>query len=262
MFYRFLLIILLIIFLGPLTAIAADLEREKRLASEVEDSVVVGDPYYLDADGHEFLTLFAENEADEVKGAAIILHGRGLHPNWPQVTAPLRSGLIEHGWHTLSIQLPVLEKDAKYYDYVPILPESFPRIQAAINFLREQDEKVDRIALIAHSCGVHMSMAYVENFGDADFYAYVGIGMGATDAGQPMRKPFPLEKMTIPVLAVHGGEDYPTVLRAAPKVLAAITKAGDPNSKQVVVVGADHYFEDDVKAEALVVLVADWLNHL
>lgn len=256
MFYRFLLITLL----GPLTAIAADLERENRLAAEVEDSVVVGDPYYLDADDHEFLALFAENETDEAKGAAIILHGRGLHPNWPQVTAPLRSGLIEHGWHTLSIQLPVLAKDAKYYDYVPILPESFPRIQAAINYLRQQD--VEKIALIAHSCGVHMSMAYIENFGDADFYAYVGIGMGATDAGQPMSKPFPLGKMSIPMLAVHGGEDYPSVQRAAPKVLAAMTKAGNPNSKQVEVAGADHYFEDDAKAEELVALVATWLNEL
>jgi hypothetical protein len=55
--------------------------------------------------------------------------------NFPAIL-PLRTGLTEKGWHTLSVQMPVLGKGAKYYDYVPIFPYSHERIDAAINFYK------------------------------------------------------------------------------------------------------------------------------
>ncbi|TNF34101.1 MAG: DUF3530 family protein, partial [Gammaproteobacteria bacterium] len=109
------------------TAFASDLAREKRLASEIIDSIMDGEATTLVAGSHEFLSIYTESDVDSPKGAVLILHGRGYHPNWPEVVYPLRTGLPEHGWHTLSIQLPVLAADAKYYDYVPIFPEAFPR---------------------------------------------------------------------------------------------------------------------------------------
>jgi hypothetical protein len=57
---------------------------------------------------------------------------------------PLRTGLTEKGWHTLSVQMPVLGKEAKYYDYVPIFPYSHERIDAAINFYKAKG--IDNIA--------------------------------------------------------------------------------------------------------------------
>jgi hypothetical protein len=43
--------------------------------------------------------------------------------------------------------MPVLVKDAKYYDYLPVFPAAVPRIEAGIRHLREQG--VERIVLIA-----------------------------------------------------------------------------------------------------------------
>ena len=114
------------------TAAASDLEREARLAAEIEDTIVFGDPVYLRAGEHDFLAIYTESEEEPALGTAVILHGRGFHPDWAQVAGPLRSGLAERGWNTLSIQLPVLAKDAKYYDYVPIFPEAQQRIEAAL----------------------------------------------------------------------------------------------------------------------------------
>ena len=91
-----------------LPAHASDLEREQRLMDQIIDAILDGDPVMLDAAGHEFLSIYTE--ADEPKGAVLILHGRGFHPDWADTINPLRVGLIEHGWNTLSIQLPVLEK--------------------------------------------------------------------------------------------------------------------------------------------------------
>jgi hypothetical protein len=48
-----------------------------------------------------------------------------------------------------------------------------------------------------------MTMAWIKEFGDNAINAYVGIGMEATDYGQPMLERFPLERMSIPVLDVR-----------------------------------------------------------
>jgi pimeloyl-ACP methyl ester carboxylesterase len=241
---------------------AQDLERERRLALEIVDSIMDGEALTLHAGGTAtdttFLAIYTASEEVPARGAAIVLHGRGFHPDWAEVVSPLRTALPEYGWHTLSLQMPVLEKDAKYYDYVPVFPAALPRIAAGITFLRDQG--ISRVVIIAHSCSVHMSMAYIEAFGDAEIDAFVGIGMGATDFGQPMKKPFPLPRMTVPVLDVFGSDDFPAVLREAPARAAATGAAGNALSSQVMVEGADHYFRD--KDDALIAVVSAWLESL
>jgi pimeloyl-ACP methyl ester carboxylesterase len=241
-----------------LSAPAADLAREKRLADEIVDMIVDGEPVWLKADSHPFLSIYTPTALRHPRGAVIILHGRGMHPDWPDVAAPLRTALPAGGWHTLSLQLPVLEKDAKYNDYVPLFAEAGPRINAAIAYLR--DTGVKHIVLAAHSCGAHMAMHWVARQGDKDINAYIGIGMGATDFGQAMVEPFPLEKMHVPVLDIYGSAEYPQVLNMAPGRLAAIRKAGNPQSRQVVIPGADHYFHEH--NGELVKAVAEWLGKL
>ena len=244
--------------LPSLGATAQDLERERRLEAEIVDMIVDGEPVHLDADGHSFLGIHTEADDGGSPRAVIVLHGRGFHPDWPDVAAPLRSELPEHGWDTLSLQMPVLGKSARYYDYVPIFPAAFPRIRAGIEFLRGQG--ADPIVLAAHSCSAHMAMAFVRRHGDAGFDGFVGMGMGATDIGQPMREPFPLQAMSVPVLDLFGDEDYRSVLREAPARLAAIRTAGNPRSAQRIVPGADHFFDD--RDEELVDAVAEWLATL
>ena len=243
---------------APGLAAAQDLERERRLEAEIVDMIIDGEPVHLDADGLPFLALHTE-AADGGSGRAVlVMHGRGFHPDWPEVAAPLRVELPEHGWETLSLQMPVLGKTAKYYDYVPIFPAAFPRIRAGIEYLRERG--ADLVVLAAHSCSAHMAMAFVRHHGDAGFDGFIGIGMGATDIGQPMREPFPLAEMTVPVLDLFGDEDYPSVPGEAPGRLAAIRTAGNPRSAQRMVPGADHFFRD--MDEELVDVVAEWLATL
>jgi hypothetical protein len=238
-------------------AIASDLEREQRLASEIVDAIFDGEPMMLDADGQEFLAIYTEAEG-EPKGGVVIMHGRGYHPDWVDVANPLRVGLAAQGWNTLSIQMPVLEKAAKYYDYVHVFPESYPRIEAAIEHLRQNGSQ--RVVLIAHSCSVHMSLAWINEVGDQAIDGYVGVGMGATDYQQPMLEDFPLADMSVPVLDIYGADEYPAVKRKAPERLAAMQKAGNPRSAQVVVPAADHYFKG--RGQQLLEAVSDWLDGL
>ncbi len=237
---------------------AADYEREQRLSDQIVDAIMDGEAIELEAADHRFLAIHMESEADKVKGGAIILHGRGLHPDWETVVQPLRTALPETGWHTLAVQMPVLHKEAKYYDYVPLFPEAQQRIEAAIAYLKGHG--VEKVVLIAHSCGAHMAMHRIGQVGDTGLSAYIGIGMGATDLGQKMRQPFPLDKMKIPLFDVYAENDFPAVLRMAPERLAMLRKAGNPQSAQQQIPAAEHYFEGH--NDALLEAISNWLNGL
>ena len=241
----------------PCSVHASDLEREQRLSDQIVDAILDGEPLHLNANGHDFLAIDTLAQTATVKGAVIILHGRGTHPDWQQVTGPLRTGLPADGWRTLSLQMPVLAKDAKYYDYIPVFPEAMPRIDAAIRYLREQGQK--RIVLIAHSCSVHMSMDWIEQRGTADLDAYITIGMGATDFRQPMKRPLPFEKIQVPLLNIYGSEDYPAVQRLAGELEQRLAGMPPPSS-QVRVAGANHYFDNS--AGELIAIISAWLDTL
>lgn len=237
-----------------------NLEREKRMATEVEDAVLDGEVIFLKEGDHEFMVIDTETE-DDAKGAVIILHGRGFHPNWEDTVYPVRTKLPEKGWRTLALQMPVLKKSAKYYDYAPIFSAARPRIETAIAYLKKQGVK--NIILFAHSCGAHMAMDWVRSKGgkiDGDIAAYIGAGMGATDSNQFMKHPFPLTEMSIPILDIYGEKDYPAVHKMAPSRLAMMNFAANKKSKQVIVKGADHYFTD--KGDELVKPVVEWLDSL
>lgn len=255
---RFIITALMVLSFASPLALASDLAREKRLAEQNEDLIFDGEVIYLESVAHEFMNVYMETEAEKVKGAVIILHGRGFHPDWPKVVRPLRTGLTEDGWDTLSMQMPVLEKQAKYYDYVPIFPEAFPRIEAGIDFLKAEGYK--KIVLIAHSCSVHMVMAWVDAKRFRDIDAFVGIGMGATDYKQPMAKPMPLDQLSVPILDVYGESEYPAVIFGADQRLDFIERAGNKKSKQTIVPDADHYFTE--KGDALLKVVGEWMQGL
>ena len=239
----------------------ADVAREKRLAEQIVDAIIDGEADYIESDGHAFLGIYTATEAAEPKGAVLILHGRGFHPDWQDAIQPLRVGLVAHGWNTLSIQMPVLEKTAKYFDYLPLFPNAAGRIEAAIDYL--QDHGNELIAVLAHSCGFHMANHWLntsDSAAAARFDAFVGVGMGATDYRQPMQEPYALETVAVPVLDIFGENDYPAVLRTAPERKQMIDAAGHPKSRQVVVPEADHYFKET--GDALVEAVAAWLATL
>ena len=238
-----------------------DFDREDRMISEIGDAVMDGDVEFLSLKGDkEVFSIYMENESETAKGGVIILHSRGYHANWDSVIRPVRIGLPQKGWHTLSMQMPVLDKNAKYYDYVPIFPYSHERIEAAIDFYKGRG--IDNIILIAHGCGAHMAMSYFDKYGDDKISAYVGIGMGATDYKQKVVKRMPLDVMLKPVLDVYGEKDFPGVRRSATERKWLMSVANNPKSAQKIISKADHYYKEDGSAELLVKEIDRWMSGL
>jgi len=237
---------------------AADLAKEIRMKNQVIDYIMDGDAVLLKDGDHEFLTIYMESDTQAALGTVIIMHGRGYHPNWPELVYPLRTGLTEHGWNTLSIQMPVLDNESSFYDYLNILDEAHPRINAAMDFLKQKNEK--KIILMAHSCSVHMAIDWLHKNKQENVSGFIGVGMGSTDRGQPMPAPFPLAHIKAPVLDIRGEDDYPAVIRNAPRRLKNIKIAGHPKSQQRVVAKSDHYYTGH--ENALLIEIADWLKRI
>lgn len=239
-----------------------DLMREQRMAQQIVDAILDGDPVDLQTrEGLRFLGIHTLSVNTPAKGTVIILHGRGFHPDWDNVVQPLRVGLTESGWDTLSIQVPVLAKNAMYFDYVEIFDASNPRIEAAI--AQVSRNATARAVLLAHSCGAHMAQHWIhtrDRMGPEPLDAFIGIGMGATDFGQPMREPFALDQMEIPLLDVYAENHFPAVLRMAPERLRAMERRGNEKSAQLMIADSDHYFEG--RGDVLLQAVAVWLDIL
>ena len=229
-----------------------DLAKETRWRSQIVDSLMDGEAVDLTAEGVTFLGLYTEADEETGRGA-IIVHGIGVHPNWPQVVYPLRTALPADGWSTLSVQMPVLPNEAADKDYAPLMAAVAPRLDAAVAYLKAHG--AERVAIIAHSLGATMANTYIaENPRAIDAYVAVGMSSGGTHAGQDNNAL--VGKITTPMLDLFGENDLESVVSAAP----ARAEAGSVNSgyHQAQVPGADHFF--DGHEEALVDTVTKWLD--
>ena len=261
MTYRTLTLLLIAPWLLSSTTWASpDIAREQRQAEQIIEAILDGEPISLQAGKQPFLGIKTLAEG-ATQGNLVIMHGRGIHPDWQDLINPLRVGLAEQGWNTLSIQMPVLTKTAKYNDYINIFPDAIPRIEAAIRHLRAHNP--GPIILIAHSCSTHMVQHWLHQRGTLatdTFDGYVGIGMGATDYQQPMQEPYALAKIPGPILDIYAEHDYPAVLGTAPERLRLIRQAGHPFSKQQAVPNAAHEFRE--QGDAITAAIATWLATL
>ncbi|MBA1279717.1 MULTISPECIES: alpha/beta hydrolase family protein [Pseudomonadaceae] len=60
----------------------------------------------LKAGSDDFVALWRPANVGEAKGVIILLPGEGESADWPRGIGPLRRGLPDYGWHTLSLSLP------------------------------------------------------------------------------------------------------------------------------------------------------------
>jgi len=209
---------------------AQDTAREKRWEGEVRGNLVVGDAVTLRLkSGHAFLALYTSTP--NAKTGIVLVHGIGVHPDHG-VIGILRSALADRGYTTLSIQMPVQAADAGAEAYGPaVFAEAAERIAVAGSWLQARGPA--RVVLLSHSMGSRMSLAYWDKTKAAPYASWVCLGMPAPFTGLG-------SGMTAPILDVVGEFDLPAVRSAAQSRARSI--ASIPGSRQVVIEGADHFY--------------------
>jgi len=213
------------VFIHPNVLANAEYAREKKWADEITPGIVVGDPVYLQLQGRSFLTLLTE--AKDAKAALILLHGAGIHPDWGLIGV-LRTQLADHGFTTMSLQLPVLPIEVRGSAYHKTYPEGVKRIATAVDFL--QKKGYSKIAIVSHSLGSDVGGLYIRQQ-PSKLYAWASLGIEGDDAFSGIK---------IPVLDLYGENDLPGVVRSAPARAASLK--GKPNSKQLMLAKSDHFY--------------------
>lgn len=247
-------IIVLAVSASSAPIMTSDVAKERRWADQIVDALIDGEAQWLKAGAHEFLALYTQATDQNIRRAAIILHGIGVHPDWPQVVNPLRIELSEQGWSTLSLQMPVLPNEAKVSDYIPLFDEASPRIEAGVKFLQAQD--IQQIVLIGHSLGADMGAYYLARH-QGSVKAFIGVGMAVKTSIQNANNAVSLAQISLPVLDLYGSDDLREVLNSSNIRAAAATKAGNKRFTQIQAQGADHFFSG--KEDELVKTILTWL---
>ena len=212
--------------------------REFRWAEEVAPQVVVGEVLWL-ATPQRAKVLALYTDAPSARGGVVIVHGLGVHPDWG-LNGALRTRLADQGLATLSVQMPVLDKDASREQYRALYPAAGQRIAAAVRALRERG--IAKVAIVSHSLGAGMVDAWLAGPEAMGIAAWVPIGMLVDFTRAPRE----------PVLDVVAGSDFPEVLANAKLRAARLQR--DRCSRPVVVPGTDHYFDGATEPLAGVIM--------
>ena len=247
----FLLCLVAVLF-TPVEASSSDIAKEQRWAEQVEDSLLDGDVVWLDGgSGHKFLGILTEGDTDSSR-AVLLVHGIGVHPNWPDVIYPLRAGLLETGITSLSIQMPILANEADAGEYKPLLAEVPGRIDTAITSLEEAGYR--SITLVAHSMGATMALYYQAQVSSSRIDSLIIIGTNSgLDGSENIDR---LRQLKLPVLDLYGEADLDAVLASAAE-RAAAGKTAKSAYRQQRVAAANHFFQG--QEAALVDSVLKWL---
>src|SRR6267378_793125 len=218
---------------APLLAIAqqqpSDYRREKRWADEIVPQLVSGEPVWLEAPRTEkFLGIYTE--VKNAKGAIILAHGLGVHPDHGLI-GELRTRLADTGYTTLSIQMPILSADAPPARYPVLFWEADARFAAAMTYLKRK--RNDRIVLLSHSMGSRMANHYVGAHPLVPLAGWISLSISSGDFA-------PIKRVKFPVFDVYAENDLDAVLQGAQKRAAALKRMR--GSSQAMVFATDHFF--------------------
>lgn len=182
--------------------------------------------------------------------AVILAHGRGLGPD-TQVVGPLRKEINrELGFHTLSLQMPVLRTN-DYTAYVSVFPDAFNAIQAAIDCLTGE-KGVRRIYLMGYSMGARMTTAFIAERPTPVIVGYIGVGL-LKGGDRPLDANKNLLRFNIPVIDIFADKSALDLASAEERKRLVSDKF-----RQVGIAGADHSFRgyDNQVIQAVV----EWLR--
>ena len=227
------MVILLAMVANAAIAAVADTARETRWAEQIVPQLVVGDAVWLATPRHaRVLAIFTEPSVTS-RTAVIVVHGLGVNPDW-NLIGVLRTTLADHGFATLSVQMPVLAADAPREDYESLFPDAGERLSSAVAWLGARG--YSRIAVLSHSMGAAMVNAWLAATTQASVGAWIPVGMFVPFATAPR----------LPVLDVVAERDFPEAIAQA-KVRAGQLKQ-DGCSASLAFDGTDHYFDGGAAA--------------
>lgn len=256
--FECILFLIAVLLAGTAAAGKSDRAKERRWEEQIVPSLMVGEDIKLEAQGVQFLALYTEPTTDQSKGAVILIHGRGAHPAWPDVIEPLRMQLPDYGWHTLSLQMPVLKNEAEDKDYPPLFPQVPARVQAGVEFLKSKG--IHNIVISGHSTGAVMALYYLVTNKDPAVkgFAIISGGVGVPDDTYMDCMANFRKLKNLDIVDIYGSEDQKMVLDAVRKRKTLGSKLYSNHYHSIKINGAGHFYRET--SDELVNQFSSWLD--
>jgi len=236
----------------PTGSCRADSQTDWPKQMDQKDSV--GKLETLNAGGQDFLSIYTEQTSKTSKGQIIILHDHLQHPNWNDLIQPVRTKFPNHGWSTLSIELPKANKEAGDKEFSQLPGQSTSRILAAQAML--QGKNATKIIVIAYGLGARMAIEWLSKTPQPPIAALIIISMADGDKGSGLDSNTDLIKIKIPVLDIIAENDARQVLTAAKERYEQRSKM--QKYRQMEIIAADHFYNQH--EDELIKRIRGWLK--
>jgi hypothetical protein len=233
---------MLLLFTLSFTLSASDRVREWQYDEAFDKSLKQGEKVILKASNEEFLGIFLATESVVNKGTVILLHDAGSHPDQQRVIHEMRTEFPEHGWASLSLQMPLREAGVASNEYFSLFSEANIRIQAGIEYL--QNSEVENIVLLGYRMGALMALHSQAEKLPSSLKAIIAISLPVPEnAIKSVQTLKILGQLQIPLLDIFAGEDLPDVKRNGRKKRLAANQ--NPQYRQMNIATMDHRFLHD-----------------
>ena len=212
------------------TVLATNYYVEGQISLDLQQGDTKKEIIWLET-GHELKTiaLFKEAQGVETLGSILILPDLNHHPDWPHLAHPLRSDLAIHGWNTLSIQMPIKEKNILKPQLDNLYKIAENRIKSAIDYLIKNKNPNIIIIGLRHSANIAIRYL-VDNKEDSEKITAL-VTISSFDSSWINSSQL-IRKMPIAYLDIYAQNDASEVLQAAPKRLIAARFAGQDMNKK------------------------------
>lgn len=177
------------------------------LAAIVHQGIVIE----LGSAGSRFKAVLYRNRQPHERGLMIYLPEAGQRLD-AGVIQGLRRVLPDHGWSVLSLQLPVLEVDAREEEYLSLVPQASGRIDAAVARMKTAGMK--NIALLGHGYGFLVALDYLRKHGETAIRALALLSPWWPESWHQELQGW-LAQVKVPVLDVYAERDRARVLMTA-----------------------------------------------
>ena len=222
---------------GPITS--------ERLAMGLPASgEIAGELVELNAGGERFFAIFQPQQLGQGRGGIVLMHDQGSKANSLEVIRPLRLGLADAGWDTLSLQLPEAARDEGRRAWQARRAEILARLQAGLTWLKARGQGTQ--VIIAKGDSGAIALQYAVDRPPRELQALVLVS-AVLGLGEPDQREPDLGQLRMPMLDIFAERDIRPVVDTA----AARSRAGEaaPGFRQHRVAGATAGFfglEDDL----------------
>ncbi|MBF0265223.1 MAG: DUF3530 family protein [Gammaproteobacteria bacterium] len=230
---------------------------EQEWLQEIGDSISVGKKVMISlfaSDGTEkkqkYLAFYAKQNLLDERGTIIILHDKESHPDWKNIIRPLRTELPDTGWNTLSLQLPILDKQvASFEELDRFYKKSYERINGAIFYLNSQ--KARNVMVVAYGSSAMSALSYISNQSKLTSLRLPVAAVSAIALISPYsvaeekfidQELNLFELIQIPTLDLYGADDLDIVKKYAKTRKSIARRSGNRRYMQQKIANADHFY--------------------